>query len=219
MSKKYINSLINIDDSNNRDLYYKFKAYDLQPGAYKITNFINSSTSPEEFDIEVANTPEYKLHFGGRCGWTALECSINKGNEELAIHIARLGKKLVTNKVGAQGKLPITQIGNNSKLAKIFIEEGAILNLATIKYKKIQTPISEAIKLNYFNIAKIFFDNGAILNKNNPLEVEFYNKILSIKLLIIRQIVRQLYTKKIIKREIPEELIDIITRHTMSLIL
>ena len=49
-----------------------FEPFDMMPGAYQVTNWDFDNLSPQEFERKIREIPKYKLHYGGRCGWTAL---------------------------------------------------------------------------------------------------------------------------------------------------
>ena len=60
---------------------------DLETGAYTVTNSISSTSTPEEFDAVMTKNSEYKLEYGGRCGWNSLGSAAYKGNVQLVKHI------------------------------------------------------------------------------------------------------------------------------------
>lgn len=220
-SKEYIDSLFYIDTETNNEIYYEYWSGNLKPGAYDMTNFISATTTTKEFDDELLKYPEYKLHFGGRLSWTVLQRSILISNEKLSIHIACLGGEKVLNTLGAFDSLPLFDIiiHNNINLAKIFIENGAIVNIGVKKYSNIETPIFHAIISNNLKIAKLLLENGAILNKNDIKQLNFYNILKNQKILILKQINRQLHFNKKITKQIPDELIHIIVEYLLPPIL
>jgi hypothetical protein len=70
--------------------YFKmrWRPYDMSPGAQAITNFITPSTTPEALQNKIVENnatsmEPYHLHYGGRCGWTALEAAVAYGNVSL----------------------------------------------------------------------------------------------------------------------------------------
>lgn len=79
----------------------------LAPGAYTITNFIKTQTTPEELDQEIIRVNRdvvvqfpprepYRPEFGGRLCWTALESCLEYRNIPLAYHLLdRYGGHLI----------------------------------------------------------------------------------------------------------------------------
>jgi len=154
-SKKYLKSIKITNYRSSPD----------QPGAYDVIFSITSTTTPEYFDKIIMENKMYKLHYGGRFGYTALQIALEDGNKILAKHIANIGKEKVVNLVGGRGILPLFQIGDDIDLLKNFIENRADINIA-VKYhiNNIVTPISRAIKNKNFHVAEYMYINGAILN-------------------------------------------------------
>lgn len=87
LSEHLIQDLIQLIMAYYNDV--QWDPYEMWPGAYEITNFIEKHTTPDEVQKKIISvnrellTTKYHLHCGGRCGWTALEVALPCGNVPL----------------------------------------------------------------------------------------------------------------------------------------
>ena len=78
-----------------------------QDGAMAVTNFINSKTTPEEFEAFRANYPKFQIHYGGRCGWNVFCSSARRGNAKLLAYLLETYGTMFANVGNEFGWTPI----------------------------------------------------------------------------------------------------------------
>jgi hypothetical protein len=199
-------SLINLESIKADDGYPKYMAGSMEPGAYIITNFISETTTLEEFEEKLTEVPQYQLHYGGRCCWTAFDVCLKKRNFDLLWHLCEKGGELVVNTKG-QNYPPLIAIilkiedeKEALKMVKKLVSYGALINVYVDSWIK-TTPLSSALKKKKYQIARYLISQGAVV----------YPEIKGLVKVIYED--RFLLTKMILKnchQQLPEELIELI---------
>lgn len=84
-----------------------------QEGAFQITNFITSETTPEEFEAYRKSEkftklyPRFQISFGGRCGWNVFCTSAYRGNAKLLEYLLQTYGNIFANVGNQFGRTPI----------------------------------------------------------------------------------------------------------------
>lgn len=143
------------------------QAWAMREGAYNATNFITEYTTIKEFEDYCKENNYYNWGYGGRIGWTVLECAIHKDNIELSRYIASKGGKDVINTIGAG--IPLIMARNNIELVRYFIRLGANVDLYILK--KFITNLMDKEEKNDIDgrkdgaeLIKLLIINGALNN-------------------------------------------------------
>src|SRR6185503_515010 len=100
-----------------------------------LDTIITATTTPEEFDIERAKCPTYKLINVRGMGFTALHIAAQVGNVLLIEHIVRVGGAILLDVVNCEGKTPLfCAVEYNQRAAVIkLIALGSKVNAACMK--------------------------------------------------------------------------------------
>jgi len=111
-------------------------ALPMQEGGVEMSEFIKRETTPEQFDLECAKYPKYKLTHGGRSGLTALGAAAIVGNSVLIEHIVKIAGENLEKELLALGNeagctpLYLSVIHEKFWAAKTLIFLGADVNMA-----------------------------------------------------------------------------------------
>lgn len=181
--------------------YCKNRSGDLEDGAYTVTNFIGEFTTPIEFDNLLSTMPNYKIEYGGRCGWNALGAAASRCNVKLVTHIVQKYGTHLLHLGNGFGWTPLYCAANSEngyEVAKELVRLGSNVNISTAHscgdsdkgstYAG-STPLWAAIeKTKNQELIKLLLEHGAIVNPNLSAEGQ--------KLL------------ELVERQIQEEILD-----------
>ena len=109
---------------------------DLEPGAYTVTNSISHDTTVEQFKQVLALHPDYKLSFGGRCGWNALGSAAFRYNLDIVKWILDQDASLI-NLGSGFGLTPLhclirfCEPKTGTEICEYLVSRGADVNMCT----------------------------------------------------------------------------------------